>query len=162
MLLIDEAPDGFHAIRDAIEKTYRYQIQFGPHPSVLMRRHHWYVRGRLDVPAMRAGAAALIGEHDFASFQAVGAERKSSVRTVTQIQLFERECDGYPQLWIEISANGFLYNMVRNIVGSLVLVGRHRKPPSWLTSVLAAQDRRAAGPTAPARGLILLQVRYHF
>lgn len=162
VLLVDEAPEGFHAIRAAIEKTYRYQIQFGPHPSVLLRRHHWYVRGQLDVPAMREGAAALIGEHDFASFQAVGAERKSTVRTVTKIHLMDRESDGYLQLWIEISANGFLYNMVRNIVGSLVLVGRHRKPPTWIAGVLAARDRRAAGPTAPARGLILLQVRYSF
>lgn len=162
VLGVEEAPEGFHAIRDAVAKTYRYQIQCGPEPNVFLRRHYWYVRGTLDVAAMREAGQSLVGEHDFASFQAVGAERKSSVRTVHRLEFLETQSDGYEQLWIQITANGFLYNMVRNIVGSLVLVGRHRKPASWLNQVLAARDRRMAGPTAPARGLVLLDVEYPF
>jgi tRNA pseudouridine38-40 synthase len=160
VLRVEEAPPGFHAIRDAIAKTYRYQIQFGSIPNALQRRHYWFVRGPLDIDAMRCAAETLIGRHDFASFQAVGAERVSTVRTIHCLELVQQTRDGYPELLVEISADGFLYNMVRIIVGSLVLVGRHKKPPSWLEVVRDARDRRMAGPTAPARGLVLVDVAY--
>jgi tRNA pseudouridine38-40 synthase len=159
---VDPAPDGFHAIRDAVRKTYRYQIQFGRIANVFLRRHYWHVRGELDVARMRHAAGHLIGQHDFSSFQAVGAERATTVRNINQLDLVERAVDGFDELWILISANGFLYNMARNIVGSLVLVGLQKKPVEWLESVLAARDRRLAGPTAPARGLVLLRVEYEF
>lgn len=162
VLKIDDAPLGFHAIRDATGKTYRYQIQFGQLANVFLRNHYWHIRKGLDVGRMREAAGELVGEHDFAAFQAVGAERVSSVRIVHRIELIERQVDGFDELFIVISANGFLYNMVRIIAGSLVLVGRHKQPVGWLTTVLESRDRRTAGPTAPAHGLVLVQVDYAF
>ena len=159
---IDEAPQGFHAIRDAIAKTYRYQIQFGPTANVFLRQHYWYIRRKLDVERMRASASGLLGEHDFTSFQALGSSRISTVRTIHQFELIERQVDGFHELSILISANGFLYNMVRIIVGSLVQIGMHKKPIDWLPHVLASRNRRQAGQTAPAHGLVLLHVEYAF
>lgn len=162
VLRIDEAPHRFHAIRDAIRKTYRYQLQYGPTANVLLRHHYWYLRRRLDLERMRFAAEHLKGTHDFASFQAIGGRRLSTIRTIHQLDLIQRHIDGYDELWFLISADGFLYNMVRIIVGSLVLIGLHRKPVDWMVQVLTARDRRAAGLTAPARGLVLLQVDYDF
>ncbi len=162
VLRIDEAPPGFHAIRDAIGKTYRYQIQFGLVSNVFLRHHYWHIRKPLDVELMRRAAAELIGEHDFAAFQAMGGDRVSSVRTVRRLELIHRQVGGFDELLIEVSADGFLYNMVRIMVGSLVLVGRHKKPVGWLSTVLDSRNRRSAGPTAPAHGLALVRVDYAF
>lgn len=160
VLKVDEAAAGFHAQRDARRKTYRYQVQYGANWHVLLRRHYWQVRGKLDVAAMRQAAEFLIGRHDFSSFQAVGAERVSTIRTLDQLSVEEREVDGYDALWISISSNGFLYNMVRIIVGSLVSIGRGKHSAAWLRDARDARDRSRAGPTAPAHGLILLRVEY--
>ncbi len=109
---------------------------------------------------MQAGARHLVGQHDFRSFETAGAPRRTSVRTIHEIQLERFARHQLQPLAIEVEADGFLYNMVRNIVGSLVLVGRGDQPPDWIARVLAAQDRAQAGPTAPACGLMLLHVRY--
>ena len=152
-----EAPDDFHAISHVRRKRYRYVIDDGPVRDVFTRHYAWhYDRGRLDAEAMRLASAALWGTHDFSSFESSGAPRATSVRTVFEL-LVERDGD---RITIEIEADGFLYNMVRAIVGTLVEVGRGRRSESWPGEVLAARDRAAAGPTAPPQGLFLVRVEY--
>ena len=155
-----EAPDGFHAIRDAVSKRYRYVIQDGRNHDLFLRAYSWYVPQSLDVAGMRQAAACLVGRHDFSSFEAAGSPRKTSVRTVSELRVERTHHDASQPIIIEIEANGFLYNMVRSIVGSLVLVGRGQKTAAWIDAVLAATDRSQAGPTAPACGLTLLVVHY--
>jgi tRNA pseudouridine38-40 synthase len=154
------APDDFHAIRDAVAKRYRYVIQDGPQRDVFARSTAWQLPGVLDVPPMQAGARYLVGQHDFRSFETAGAPRRSSVRTVHALDVHRLDHHYLQPLAIEVEADGFLYNMVRNIVGSLVLVGRGEQPPDWIARVLAARDRTQAGPTAPALGLTLVNVQY--
>ena len=155
-----DAPDEFHAIRDAVAKRYRYVIQDGPHRDLFSRSTSWQMHGVLDVPQMQAGARYLTGQHDFRSFETAGAPRRTSIRTVHEIRLERFARHQLQPLAIEVEADGFLYNMVRNIVGSLVLVGRGERPPDWIAQVLAAHDRTQAGPTAPACGLMLWSVTY--
>jgi tRNA pseudouridine38-40 synthase len=155
-----EAPPGFHAIRDAIRKRYRYVIQDGPVRDVFSRAYAWYVPQRLDQRAMSEAAGVLLGEHDFSSFQASGSERASSVRTILDLSVQRGTGDFLDRIVIEVEANGFLYNMVRNIVGSLVQVGRGKRPPTWIADVLQACDRTVAGATAPPEGLFLVHVQY--
>jgi tRNA pseudouridine38-40 synthase len=156
-----EVRAGFHATHDAVRKRYRYVIHDGPVRDVFRRHYCWQYRGgRLDPDAMRRAAAALVGTHDFSSFETSGAPRKTSVRTVYEITV-ERGRGGEQDLvFFEIEANGFLYNMVRAIVGTLVEVGRGVRPESWPAEVLAAADRRRAGRTAPPEGLFLVRVEY--
>lgn len=160
VLEVSEAPARFHAIRDALRKRYRYVVQDGPIRDVFSRTQAWYVAQRLDVEAMRAAARALLGRHDFSSFEAAGSPRVSSVRTIYDLTVERRTGDFLERVRIEVEADGFLYNMVRNLVGSLVEVGRGRQEPSWLAGVLAAQDRKVAGMTAPPQGLFLVSVDY--
>ncbi len=160
VLTVEEAALGFHAIRDAIEKTYRYQIQFGKLLDPLRRHYWWHVPADLDVTAMREAAQCLLGTHDFASFQSAGAERVSTIRTVTTLSIVDDYRPPFPGMQITITADGFLYKMVRNIVGSLIRVGRGTESPNWLAWVLAQQHRRSAGQAAPAHGLFLQQVVY--
>ncbi len=154
------AADDFHAIRCAVAKRYRYVIQDGANRDLFLRAYSWYVPQPLDVDGLTTAATYLVGKHDFRSFEAAGAPRKTSVRTVSELSVQRVSRDATESIVIEIEANGFLYNMVRNIVGSLVLVGRGERPARWIQTVLEAQDRALAGPTAPACGLTLLLVRY--
>ncbi|MGD0092040.1 MAG: tRNA pseudouridine(38-40) synthase TruA [Planctomycetota bacterium] len=168
--LAQEMPLAFHARRDAVGKVYSYSIISGHCRPALWRRTHWHVRFAVQSEPMRQAAAALIGVHDFTSFasklaltQAERAEDgKEPVDTVREIRRLElHEDPDYPgRLVMRIEGSGFLYQMVRTIAGSLVDVGRGYRPPDWLGSALAAQDRRAAGPTAPAHGLCLERVLY--
>lgn len=160
VLQAEEAPAGFHAIRDALVKTYRYQVQAGRLLDVFARRYRWFVPYSLDLAAMQSAASGLCGRHDFASFQTAGSLRKSTVRTIHRIDVTGRHQPPFEYYDIEISADGFLYNMVRAIAGSLILVGRGKQPVTWLGEVLAARDRQQAGPTAPAKGLFLVRVEY--
>ncbi|MCA9188021.1 MAG: tRNA pseudouridine(38-40) synthase TruA [Pirellulaceae bacterium] len=157
LLSIQAVCDAFHARRDAIEKCYRYVLEHGAVHNVFRRDYCWFLPGSLDHDPMQQGANMLVGTHDFASFQASGSPRASTVRTVTKLQV----CREDPQhIAIEIAGNGFLYNMVRNIVGTLVLVGQGRERPEWVGRVLRQQDRRSAGRTAPPQGLFLVNVAY--
>lgn len=158
-LEVVEARPGFHAIRDALRKRYRYVIHDGPIRDVFSRGYAWHVRQPLDVSAMRASATALVGTHDFRSFESHWPNRETSVRTVFDLSV-DRPGYAADKIWIEIEADGFLYNMVRAIVGTLVEVGRGSRPREWPGQVLAALNRDAAGPTAPACGLYLAQVWY--
>lgn len=158
--LVERARDDFHAIRDAVKKTYQYQIQYGRLRFPLEQSMHWFVGGNLDIERIRQTAVHFVGRHDFSSFESAGSPRNTTVRNVSQLDIITRREDPFDFLLIEISADGFLYNMVRNIVGFLVEVGQGRHSPDDVPAILARKDRGAAGITAPARGLCLLKVDY--
>jgi tRNA pseudouridine38-40 synthase len=151
-----EMPQAFHATLDAKAKLYRYVIDNGPVADPFQLRYSWHVYRRLDVAAMSDAAQHLKGRHDFHSFETHWPNRTSSVRTITHVAV-NRVLD---HVWIDVEADGFLYNMVRSIAGTLVLVGSGKHPASWVAEVLAAEDRARAGPTAPPQGLFLVRVRY--
>jgi tRNA pseudouridine38-40 synthase len=158
---VQDAPVDFHAIRDAIGKRYRYQIQVRGQRDPFGYRYRWRLRRRIDVESMRRAAARIIGHRDFASFESAGARRKSSVRHVRDCQVIaEDDFDRSGHLAVEVEADGFLYNMVRNIVGTLVEVGYGKHPPQWIDQVIGRENRIHAGPTAPPHGLFLKEVYY--
>ncbi len=152
---VTEVEEAFSARRSALERTYVYAIVNRGEPSPLAARYAWHVRRALDLDAMGAAAAALIGEHDFRSFCAL-PENGRTVRRLSEFALDRRG----ELVRLQVSADGFLHHMVRAIVGTLVECGQARRDPATLPAVLAAGDRRAAGITAPARGLYLAGVRY--
>ncbi len=156
---VEEADAGFHARASARRKRYRYQLDDRPIRDVFSRRYSWHCRHRLDAEAMHRAAQSLAGRHDFSSFETSGSARRSSVRTVFAISV-QRVGEQPGGISLEIEADGFLYNMVRTIVGTLVEVGRGVRDESWPAEVLEARDRKAAGQTAPAHGLFLLRVDY--
>lgn len=153
-------PQTFHARFSATARCYRYRIHQSRIRPVLERRRCAWLTEQLDLDAMRAGAEWLVGEHDFSAFRAAGCQAHSPWRELKRLELWRKAGD----LFLEVEANAFLQHMVRNLVGSLVLVGRAREHPDWIRNVLATRDRRRAGPAAPARGLVLVGVTYpaHF
>jgi tRNA pseudouridine38-40 synthase len=157
VLAAEPRPDSFDARRDALAKRYRYQLWNAELPSPLRAARFWHVREPLDLAALRAGAARLVGTHDFTSFRGTGSAVRTATRTLTLVDVA-----GEPggELRIAIEGDGFLRHMVRNAVGTLVEVGLGRRPSAWIDEVLAARDRAAAGRTAPACGLTLEWVRY--
>jgi tRNA pseudouridine38-40 synthase len=159
---VGEAPEGFHAINDSISKRYRYLLYDDPIRDVFARHYVWQLWQPLRVDAMHDAAQALLGEHDFRSYETSGSPRLSSVRKIHDIVVARRVTDHGERIVIEVEANGFLYNMVRNIVGTLVEVGKGNRPLAWPGEVLTKQDRREAGATAPPQGLYLLNVNYNF
>lgn len=146
----------FHARYSARGRTYRYVILNRPVRSALSRLGAWWVRRPLDVAAMRAGAACLIGQHDFSSFRASACQAKSPVRDLRRLGI--RRAGEW--ISVECEADAFLHHMVRNIVGTLVKVGFGEVGPEWVGTLLAERDRRLASVTAPATGLILIRVEY--
>jgi tRNA pseudouridine38-40 synthase len=161
VLEVAEAAGGFHPIRDAVRKRYRYVIHDAPVRDVFGRQYCWhYQQGRLDAQAMARAAQGLMGTHDFRSFQSSGAPRESTVRTIFEIGIRRGRGETQDLISLEVEADGFLYRMVRAIVGTLVEVGRGARPESWPAEVLQAADRSAAGPTAPPQGLFLVGVDY--
>ena len=157
---VEEAPEGFHATYDAKGKRYRYQLHNDRRRPLFDRKYVWHVPQPLDVEAMHSAGQALVGKHDFESFQSAGSERESTVRTIFAVDVLGGQGEDGSQIWIEVEGDGFLYNMVRVIVGTLVAVGIGRKPETWVAEVLAACDRQAADKTAPPEGLFLLYVNY--
>ncbi len=160
VLQVEEAAAGFHAITDAVEKTYLYHIQYGRILNPLRRDYCWYIPVELQVDAINEAASYLLGRHDFSSFESAGAERTSSIRTVKRLEAEPENCHQYTGIKITISADGFLYKMVRNIVGSLVRVGRGTEKPEWIEWVRDQHDRKVACQAAPAHGLFLDHVVY--
>jgi tRNA pseudouridine38-40 synthase len=159
VLRVEAVGDDFHALRAARSKRYRYVWCDAPVHDVFALRYAWHVRQALDAQRMHRAAQQLLGRRDFRSFQTAGSPRESTIRTVLDVRVFRP--DPFPsQVWLEIEADGFLYNMVRAIAGTLRDVGRGRRPESWLGEIVAAADRRRAGMTAPPQGLFLLAVRY--
>ena len=162
VLQVDSAPDGFDAIDDSAGKRYRYLIQDGRHKDIFARRYAWRVWQMLDAAWMHQAAQGLLGTHDFAAYQNVGSPRASTIRTVREIVVERRTYADGERVVVEVEADGFLYNMVRNIVGTLVEVGKGKQSVDWPASVLAACDRTIGGMCAPAHGLYLLKVFYRF
>jgi tRNA pseudouridine38-40 synthase len=156
VLAAEQKAPSFHARFDATCKLYRYRLSTAEVLSPFERFHVWHLPGALDLDAMRAAAAVVEGAHDFSAFQAAGSAARSPERTVFSSRL---EAFG-DAVTYEIAGDGFLRQMVRNIVGSLVEIGRGRRPEEWMRSVLASRDRRQAGPTAPPQGLTLVSVGY--
>jgi len=157
VLSVEEAPAGFHARHAATAKTYEYRIWRGELCPPFLCRYVWPFPYPLDEAAMMEAAPAFEGAHDFRSLAASGGqELESTVRTVFCSRL-ERASE---QLVYRVRGTGFLYRMVRNIVGTLVEVGRSNLKPAEVAEILAARRRSAAGPTVPARGLFLVHVEY--
>lgn len=152
----EEAETSFHSRRSAKRKTYRYSIDRSKFPDVFVRHFHFHHPLPLDVPSMRAALAQLVGTYDFTSFTSTRSAVQSHVRTVYDADLVEEGA----KLHLYITGNGFLYNMVRIIAGTLIWVGEGKLKPEDMTRILLAQDRGNAGPTAMAHGLMLWQVDY--
>jgi tRNA pseudouridine38-40 synthase len=157
---VEEAPPGFHATRDANGKRYRYSISNSRSRPLFERNYVWHVPKPLDVEVMNRAGQLLVGTHDFMSFQSAGSERESTVRTITAIEVRRNIGELESRVEIDVEGDGFLYNMVRIIAGSLVDVGAGRRDERWLADALVARDRRVAGRTAPPQGLCLLKVFY--
>jgi tRNA pseudouridine38-40 synthase len=156
ILSAEDVPQSFHCTLDARSKRYRYVIDNSPVADPFLRRTAWHVFQPLDAAAMRRAGQALAGRHDFHSFETHWPNRTSSVRTIYDLDV-RREGS---LVTLEVEADGFLYNMVRSITGTLTLVGTGRRPEAWVAEALAAEDRAEAGPTAPPQGLFMLYVRY--
>jgi len=147
----------FHARFSARRKTYRYHILNRPLPTAIGRRFSWHIRKQLDIDAMGRAAALICGQHDFKSFEGTGSPRAHTVRTVLHADFYEKN-NG---VWVfEITADGFLRYMVRNLVGTLVDVGLSKISVDDFRRILEAKNRDAAGATAPPHGLFLVEVRY--
>ncbi|HXM23636.1 MAG TPA: tRNA pseudouridine(38-40) synthase TruA [Terriglobales bacterium] len=159
-----EAPPDFHARRSARAKTYRYRIFRGAICSPFLARYVWHYPYPLDEDAMRQAAGFVIGEYDFTSFAAVDSERGREDGTISNVRrifasTWERAKED-EELVYSVRGSGFLHHMVRNLVGTFVLVGKSTLKPQDITEILAARNRSAAGATAPASGLYLVSVEY--
>ena len=152
----EEAAPRFHARLNAAGKTYRYRIWNSEEPCVFLRRYVWCMPEKLDVEAMNRAAALLLGKHDFTSFKNQGSQDTSPVRTLTEAH-WVQDGDLYT---FTITGDGFLYRMVRNIVGCLVRVGTGTWSREDFARVLAARNRKQAGMAAPPQGLYLMHVSY--
>jgi tRNA pseudouridine38-40 synthase len=164
---VRQAGPGFSARHDALAREYRYRLVPGPVPPRFLAGVSWWCRGSLDLAAMNEAAAPLLGEHDFASFcVSETAERVNAaggIGTVRSIDVLEvaPACDlGEDHFVVRVVGRSFLHSMVRILVGTLVEVGKGRRPAVWPAEALAARDRSAAGPTAPPEGLTLWAVDY--
>lgn len=156
-------PLEFHSRRSAKRKTYRYTVRCGRNPDVFKRHTEFHHPKSLDIEAMREGLRYIVGEHDFSSYCSVRTTKTSFVRTLYEAKLicdpYEEELGSYA-FHIVLTGSGFLYNMVRIIVGTLLQVGEGKRPSSDIGAILEAKSRRRAGPTAMAHGLMLWEVFY--
>lgn len=157
-----EVPLDFHARKDAVAKTYCYFINLGPVMDVFHKRYELHYPKPLNIDHMIQAAKILEGTHDFTSFTSIHSQQRSHIRTIHEIQL-EQWKHGYEngqKLKLTITGNGFLYNMVRIITGTLIEVGQGKRNWKEISSILEAKDRSKAGPTAPGHGLFLWRVNY--
>jgi tRNA pseudouridine38-40 synthase len=162
VLEVEEAPADFHARHSAQAKTYRYRIYRGAICPPFLAKYVWHYPYPLDEDAMQHAASLVEGEHDFTSFAAVDPERgceetvRSNLRRIFSSRWESRE----DELAYTVKGSGFLHHMVRNLVGTFILVGKGTWQADDVTRILKARDRSAAGPTAPASGLYLVNVEY--
>lgn len=162
---IEEVPEKFDARRHALNKRYRYSILIAEFADPFLSRYSWRMRAELDTDLMKEAAQNLVGKHDFTSFQGSAGKDRSPIRTVYSLDI-EKVAAHYPGdardglVTVDICADGFVYKMVRNIVGTLVEVGRNKIAPQRVSEILEARDRQQAGPAVPAQGLCLISVQY--
>lgn len=156
VLYSEEAPEDFHSRFSAKNKTYRYTLQTGLHADVFTRFTALHVHTPVDFQRMQAAAADALGEHDFCAFMSAGSTLTNTVRTITKSSWTQ---DG-PYLYYEVSANGFLYNMVRILVGTMLEIGSGKLPQDAMKHALVSKQRADAGATAPPHGLCLQRVQY--
>ncbi len=162
VIAADEVEPAFHARFDAVAKRYRYRLWNSRVLNPFERSYAWHIPWPpMDVAAMNAAAARLIGTHDFAAFKGAGTDVETSVRTIFASEVTEHGEPGHGRLLTyDVRGNGFLRHMVRSIAGTLVEVGRGRRPVSSIDELLSVKDRAAVGRTAPAHGLFLVAVEY--
>jgi tRNA pseudouridine38-40 synthase len=156
VLRAEEVRLGFNSQKYARSKLYRYAIYNKEFMDPLLRRYTSKCYFKLDPALMRRGAKYIVGRHDFTSFMTKDGVEKNAVRTVKRIMI-KKEGD---LIYIDIEADGFLYNMVRNIVGTLIEVGRGKFKVNRVAEIIKNKDKRSCGPTAPAKGLSLIKVKY--
>ncbi|HET7629020.1 MAG TPA: tRNA pseudouridine(38-40) synthase TruA [Bacillales bacterium] len=147
----------FHARFDVKKKEYRYRVLLAPEADVFRRRYTLYMPHKLDVERMRQAGVSLVGTHDFSSFCAANASAADKIRTLFAVDVIENG----DELMFRLQGNGFLYQMVRIIVGTLLEVGTGRREPNEVSAILHGRDRTLAGKTAPGHGLFLWEVSYH-
>ena len=152
----EEAPGGFDLFGSVKSKLYRYTIYLGRYRPVLRLNQCWHISKKLNVPAMNQAAQLLVGTKDFKSFASAADRRESSVRTIFHCDVTAED----KWIYVNVEGDGFLYNMVRNIVGTLVEVGVGRWKPEKIDEIIEATDRTAAGRLAPAQGLCLMWIKY--
>ncbi|TVY06654.1 tRNA pseudouridine(38-40) synthase TruA [Paenibacillus cremeus] len=158
-----EVPEEFHSTKSAIRKTYRYTIRCGKHPDLFKRHLEFHHPSPLNVNAMREGLQHLLGEHEFTSYCSTRTTKTNHFRTIYEARV---ECEPYDAelqsfaLHIILSGNGFLYNMVRIIAGTLIQVGQGKRNSLEMKTILDGKNRKLAGPTAVAHGLMLWEVFY--
>lgn len=152
-----EAPPGFHARYSTRSKTYEFRIWNHEDPDLFLRRYTWHLPFPLDMGGLRASMPFLVGRHDFSSFRSAGSANRDPIRTILRAEVLG---EAKALLRIVLEADGFLRHMVRNIVGTLVEVGRGKRTPEGFAQVMASRDRTQAGPKAPAHGLFLVGVSY--
>jgi tRNA pseudouridine38-40 synthase len=150
-------PDSFHARYDVKSKTYIYKILNQTLPIAIYRQYAWHIKKKLDLEAMRSAMSCIRGTHDFKAFEGAGSPRSDSIRSIKKAALIKKK-DRY--LLFEVTANGFLRFMVRNIVGTLVEVGLEKITSEKFREILLSKDRSQAGATAPPHGLFLKSVQY--
>lgn len=153
---VEEVSSDFHSRFSAKSKIYRYVIVNRNYPSVFIREQAYFYSYPLNISRMKAEAGILLGKHDFKCFQAADKKDRSSLRTIKKLKITKAN----DLIHIDIEADGFLYNMVRNIAGTLIEIGRGRFPKGYMKKLLVSRNRKLAGPTVPACGLCLLKVRY--
>jgi len=153
---VQPVSDEFHARFAAVARTYRYLILNRFERSALHRDRAWWVYDQLDIERMQKAAKPLLGEHDFSGFRAAACQASTPVRNISHLSLAQRG----PWIELEVTANAFLQHMVRNIMGTLVMIGRGDESPGWAAEILASRDRKKGGIAAPPHGLTLVSVAY--
>ena len=157
-LSAEEVPPSFDALRGAKSKEYRYFLYIAPVASPFLARYAWHLDGPIDLRSMRKGLAHIVGRHDFSSFRGQGCTARTTVREVFRAGIEAEAIAGLHS--VRVAGSGFLRHMVRNVVGTLVDIGRGKNPPDRVRDLLGLRDRTLAGPNAPPHGLFLWEVAY--
>ena len=153
----EEVDENFHSRLSCKKKTYRYVINNSKYGSSIYRNLETHIPQKLDIEKMKEAVKYFEGEHDFKAFKSSGTSSKSSVRTIYKAEIIEKENE---RIWIELTGNGFLYNMVRIISGTLVDVGLGKIEPEEINDIINSKNRQNAGKTLAPQGLFLVKVEY--